>query len=88
MGAPSHVKDEAHWREEWARETSPTNFPCGGFLNIACLLGKIADGSLSDCGNPRTWPHDALKQLPPEDFYKVEEAYDDWNKRHAKTAGQ
>jgi len=82
MGAPSHVKDEAHWRDEWAREQSPALLPCGGFVNVMCLLGKIADGSLGDYGDPSRWPHYAVKQLASEDFYKVEQAYDAWGKAH------
>jgi hypothetical protein len=82
MGGPSHAKDEAHWRDEWAREQSPALLPCGGFVNVMCLLGKIADGSLSDYGDPSRWPHYAVKQLAPESFYKVEQAYDAWDKAH------
>jgi hypothetical protein len=40
-------------------------------------LGKIADGTWTDFGDPRTWPHYAVKQLAPEDFYKIEKEYDD-----------
>ena len=83
MGSPSHVKDEARWREEWAREQSPALLPCGGFVNVACLLGKIADGSLSDFGDPTLWPRYAVKQIPPEDFYKIEQTYKDWHAAHA-----
>jgi hypothetical protein len=82
MGVPSHVKDEAHWQAELGHEQSATLLPCGGFLNIACLLGKIADGTLSDYGDPRTWPTYETKQLQPEDFYKIQQAYDDWHKAH------
>jgi hypothetical protein len=82
MGSPSHVKDEAHWQEEWAREQSPALLPCGGFIDIMCLLTKIATGTLSDYGDPRQWPHYAVQQLAPEDFYKVEQAYDAWHKAH------
>ena len=82
MGTRSHVKDEAHWEEEWAREKSPALLPCGGFVNVLCLLGKIADGSLSDYGDPKTWPHYEVQQLSKEDFNKVEQAYDAWNKAH------
>jgi hypothetical protein len=86
MGGPSHVKDEAHWRDEWAREQSPALLPCGGFINVMCLLGKIADGSLGDYGDPSRWPHYAVKQLASEDFYKVEQAYDTWDKAHPNPA--
>ena len=88
MGTPSHVKDEAHWQEEWAREKSPALLPCGGFTNLLCLLTKIADGTLSDYGDPSKWPHYAVKQLAPEDFYKVEEAYDQWHKEHPEAGAQ
>jgi hypothetical protein len=84
MGGPSHVKDEAHWQAELAREQSPALLPCG--FNLMCLLGKIADGSLSDFGDPRTWPNYEIKQLQPEDFYKVEQAYDAWHKAHPADA--
>jgi hypothetical protein len=77
MGVPSQVKDEAHWQAELAREQSPALLPCGSFINVACLLGKIADGTWTDFGDPRTWPHYAVKQLAPEDFYKIEKEYDD-----------
>ena len=86
MGVPSQVKDEAHWQEELAHEQSPPILPCAGFLNVACLLGKIADGTLSDYGDPRTWPIYAVKKLPPEDFYKIEKEYDDWHAVHAKAS--
>jgi hypothetical protein len=83
MGSPSHVKDEAHWQTELARKQSPTLLPCGGFINVACLLGKIADGTWTDYGDPRTWPNYAVKQLAPEDFYKIEKEYDDCHKDHS-----
>ena len=88
MGVPSQVKDEAHWQDELAREQSPVLLPCGGFINVVCLLGKIADGTLSDYGDPRTWPNYAVKQLPPEDFYKIEKQYDEWHAAHAKPQGK
>lgn len=86
MGSPSQVKDEAHWREELAREQSPVLLPCG--LNVICLLGKLADGSLSDFGDPRTWPHYEVKQIPPEDFYKIQKAYDAWHAEHGAAQKQ
>ena len=86
MGAPSHVKGETHWQDELARKQSPTLLPCGGFLNVACLLGKVADGTLADYGDPRTWPNYAVKQLAPEDFYKIEKEYDTWHKDHPSVA--
>ena len=82
MGSPSQVKDEAHWQAEFAREQSATLLPCGGFINVACLLGKIFDGSLADYGDPRTWPTYETKRLQPEDFYKIQQAYDDWHAAH------
>jgi hypothetical protein len=86
MGSPSHVKDEAHWQAEWAREKSPVWLPCtGGFINFICLAQKIANGSLTD---PRTWPIYETKQLAPGDFYKIEQAYDAWHKEHPAKAAQ
>jgi hypothetical protein len=86
MGAPSHVKDEAYWQAEWAREKSPIWLPCtGGFIDFICLAQKIANGSLAD---PRTWPIYETKQLAPGDFYKIEQAYDAWNKEHPVKAAQ
>jgi hypothetical protein len=82
MGSPSHVKDEAHWQAEWAREVSPALLPCGGFVDLICVLGKIADGSLGDYDDPSRWPSYAVKQLAPEDFYKAEQAYDAWRQQH------
>lgn len=84
MGAPSAVKDEAHWQAELARKQSPALLPCNGFLNVACLLAKIADGSLTDYGDPRTWPNYAIKQLQPEDFYTIEQSYNEWHAAHGK----
>ena len=86
MGAPSHVKEEAYWQAEWAREKSPIWLPCtGGFIDFICLAQKIANGSLVD---PRTWPIYETKQLAPGDFYKIEQAYDAWNKEHPVKAAQ
>jgi hypothetical protein len=82
MGTRSHVKDEAHWRQEWARVHSPGLLPCGGLLDLMCVLGKIMDGSLDDYGDPSKWPVYEVKQLPPEDFYKIKQAYDQWHKDH------
>jgi hypothetical protein len=83
MGEHSHVKDETHWQEEWARERSPALLPCLGGLNVLCLLEKIAAGKMSDFTDPRTWPRYEVKQLPPEDFRKIEDAYNAWHKAHA-----
>jgi len=52
----------------------------GPMLNPLCLAQKFADGSLTD---PETWPTYDVKQLQPEDFYKIEQAYDQWHKDHA-----
>jgi hypothetical protein len=82
MRARSHVKDEAHWRQEWERVHSPSLLPCAGFKDIICLLAKIVDGSLSDYGDPAKWPTYAVKQLPDRDFRKIEETYQAWNKDH------
>ena len=87
MGLPSQVKDEAHWEEELAREQSPAMLPCMGFVDVLCLLMKIADGSLSDYGDPKTWPHYEVTQLSKGDFYKIEQAYDAWHKAHAGAPG-
>lgn len=81
-GTRSHVKDEAHWRQEWARVHSPSLLPCGGFADVMCLLGKIMDGSLSDYGDPSKWPTYAVEQLPDRDFRKIEETYKAWQKEH------
>jgi hypothetical protein len=56
--------------------------PCLGGLDVLCLLEKIADGSLGDMADPRTWPHYEVQQLPPEDFQKIEDAYNAWHKAH------
>jgi hypothetical protein len=82
MHARSHVKDEAHWRQEWERVHSPSLLPCAGFKDIICLLAKIVDGSLSDYGDPAKWPTYAVKQLPDRDFRKIEETYQAWNQNH------
>ncbi|MES2256844.1 MAG: hypothetical protein V4559_17615 [Pseudomonadota bacterium] len=82
MGAPSRVKNEAIWQAELARAHSPALLPCLGGLDVMCMLMKMADGSLSDFGDPKTWPIYQTKQLPPEDFYKIEQAYSEWHKDH------
>ena len=84
LGAPSHARDEARWAAEWQRKQSPPLLPCGGFSQPLCLIGKILDGSLSDFGDPATWPTYIVKELPREDFYKIQQAYDAWNKEHGK----
>lgn len=85
MGGPGHVKDEAHWRMEWARVHEPSLLPCNGFANIMCLLGKIANGSLDDYGDPAKWPVYATRQFRLEDLHKIEQAYADWNRQHTVT---
>jgi hypothetical protein len=83
MRTRSHVKDEAHWRQEWERVHSTTLLPCGDFgANISCLIGKIADGSLGEYGDPGKWPTYAVKQLSDRDFRKIEETYQAWRKDH------
>jgi hypothetical protein len=81
-GRPSRVKNEAIWQAELARAHSPALMPCMGGLDVMCVLMKMADGSLSDFGDPKTWPIYQTKQLPPEDFYKIEQAYAEWHKDH------
>ena len=88
MGSPSQVKNQALWQEEWAREQSPLLLPCGLHVNVTCLLGKLADGSLSDFGDPSTWPRYAVKQIPPEDFYRIRKAYDAWHAEHGAAQKQ
>ncbi len=82
MGQPSRVKNQALWQAELARKQSPALMPCMGGLDVMCVLMKMADGSLSDFGDPKTWPIYQTKQLPPEDFYKIEQAYAEWHKDH------
>ncbi len=82
MGTRSHVKDEAHWQAEWAREQSPVVLPCLGGLNVLCLLKVIATGDFSEVTDPRKWPTYEVKQIPPEDFRKIEAAYDSWHRVH------
>lgn len=84
MGAPTRLRNAPLWAAAWARRQSPVFLPCGGFANIACVVGKILDGSLSDYGDPATWPTYAVRQLPREEFYKVQAAYDAWNAAHGK----
>lgn len=86
MGKPSRVKNEAIWQAELARAHSPALMPCMGGLDVMCVLMKMADGSLSDFGDPKTWPIYQTKQLPPEDFHKIEQAYAEWHKDHPGTA--
>ena len=82
MGKPSRVKNEVIWQAELARAHSPALMPCMGGLDVMCVLMKMADGSLSDYGDPKTWPIYQTRQLPPEDFYKIEQAYAEWHKDH------
>ena len=86
MGKPSRVMNEAIWQAELARAHSPALLPCLGGLDVMCMLMKIADGSLSDFGDPKTWPIYQTQQLPPEDFYKIEQAYAEWHRDHPGTA--
>lgn len=50
-------------------------------INFACLAEAFADGSL---GDPMTWSTYQVKQWQPEDFYKIEQTYDDWHAAHSK----
>jgi hypothetical protein len=82
LGSPDHVKDEAHWAVELARKKSPLWLPCTGTgvgIDFICLVTKIADGSLTD---PHTWPIYETQQLAPNELYKIEQTYDQWNKDH------
>lgn len=88
MRVRSHVKDEAHWRQEWARVHSPALLPCAGFADLLCLLMKIKDGTLSDYGDPSKWPTYAVEQLSDHDFQKVEETYQAWRRDHPVRAAK
>ncbi len=85
MGSPSLVKDEAHWEAELARKQSPVWLPCFApingvpSINFVCVAAMMAKGKLSD---PRSWPIYQTKQLAREDFYKIEQAYDQWHRDH------
>lgn len=99
MGTPSQVKDPARWANALAHEQSPPWIPCsiavqtpafdgggqqGGSglgFNPLCLVQKFADGSLTD---PMRWPTYQVKQLQPEDFYQIEQTYQQWHADHAK----
>jgi hypothetical protein len=83
------VKDEAHWEAELARKQSPPWLPCFGpingvpSINFVCVAAMMAKSELTD---PRSWPIYETKQLAPEDFYKIEQAYDAWHKDHPDPA--
>jgi hypothetical protein len=94
MGTRSQVKDEAHWEAELARKKSPMWVPCTtaadkphgaavGFSPL-CLLAMASEGALTD---PRDWPVYETNRLTPEDFYKIEQAYDAWHKANPKAPG-
>jgi hypothetical protein len=89
MGTPSQAKDEAHWQAEWTREQSPVWVACtrtqgdAVMVDPLCLTAKILDGSI---GDPKTWPLHAVNQLPKEDFYKLEQTYQQWHKDHPVNA--
>jgi len=95
MGAPSAVKDPARWANALAHEQSPPWLACtmaipglGGpapAFDSICLAKAFADGTLTD---PMAWPTYETKQLQPEDFYKIEQAYDEWHAAHAKAAAK
>ena len=90
LGSPSHVQDEAHWAAEMARKSSPPWLPCTTMVktpagvapgfSLGCLVAKFADGMLT---NPHAWPIYETRQLTPNDLYKIDQAYDAWNKEHA-----
>jgi len=77
MGTPSHVKDEAHWQAELARKNSPLML-CPS-LSPGCLAVMILSGRIAD---PRTWPYYETRRYGKEDFYKIQQAYDQWHKDH------
>jgi len=79
MGAPSHVKDGARWQAELARKQSPFALPCFGGTDLLCLIETVSNGSITD---PHTWPVYETKRYPPEDLYKLEQAYDAWHQSH------
>jgi hypothetical protein len=90
MGTRSQVKDEAHWEAELARKKSPTWIPCSSVVpgtvvsfDPICLVAMASTGKLT---NPRAWPIYETEKLTPEEFYKVEQAYDAWNKAHPDKA--
>lgn len=95
MGTPSTVKDAARWANALAHEQSPPWLPCsvavrgpfgsGPGFDLACLVEAFAAGTLTD---PMSWPTYRVKQLQPEDFYKIEQAYDDWHAAHGKAPAQ
>ena len=78
---PNHVQDEAHWQAEYVRKTSPTML-CPS-LSPGCLALMILSGKITD---PRTWPHYEVQMYGKGDFYKIEQAYDEWNRQHARRA--
>jgi hypothetical protein len=89
MGHPSHVKDEARWEAELARNKSAAWLPCTvaihtplgsapGF-NLACVDTMVGQGTLT---NPHDWPIYETKKYPAETLYKVQQAYDAWNSDH------
>lgn len=79
---PSHIKDEAHWANEWSREHAPLQLPCLGGLDVACLVETIASGHGADMLDPRLWPHDQVQRLSAPDFARIEQAYDEWHRLH------
>jgi hypothetical protein len=103
MGHPSQTKDEAYWEEEWARENTPLRAPCMGMTEIKsgngrtavpvpmvdtfCILMMLATGHGRELVDPHLWPHYEKENLPKEELYKVEKAYDAWNKKYGKAPG-
>ena len=94
MGVPSQVKDPARWADALAHEHSAPWLPCtyiivpefgpGGpapAFSLPCLVKAFSDGTITD---PASWPTYETKQLQQEDFYKIQQAYDEWHAAHAK----
>jgi hypothetical protein len=51
-------------------------------VNLLCLASMASKGELT---NPRDWPIYETKMLKPNELYKIQQAYDAWNKTHRKT---
>lgn len=88
MGSPSHVKDEAHWANTFAHERSPLLLPGASQNGFGISVGIDSDGKgtgLAAQGafnSPENFPLYDIKQYGRGDFYKIEQAYDAWNKEH------
>ncbi len=89
----SHVEDQAHWQEEFAREKANLMVPCTGVMSVGgaavpaisplCILAMLATGHGDELVDPHKWPHAQIEQMSAPDFAKIEKAYDAWNKEHA-----